>query len=217
MSKLINRIFTSLFLLFLIIISLKNHLILLSLLIIISFFSLSEFYNLFKKIFKKKKFINLILIFISLIYIVFFTTTIWFFLNSTNTNNISSMIYLLTICISTDIGGFVFGKIIGGKKLTKISPKKTYSGAVGSIIFSLIFGHAYLYFLNPTLIDHMSIILFILLISITSQVGDLIISFLKRKANTKDTGYILPGHGGILDRIDGMLLALPLGIIFLST
>ena len=128
-------------------------------------------------------------------------------------------IFLLIIltCIATDVGGYVFGKIFKGPKLTKISPKKTYSGAVGSIIFSLIFGHAYLYFLNPTLIDHMSIILFILLISITSQVGDLIISFLKRKANTKDAGYILPGHGGILDRIDGMLLALPLGIIFLST
>ena len=115
----------------------------------------------------------------------------------------------------TDVGGFVFGKLIGGKKLTKISPNKTYSGMLGAIIFSLLFGYLFYYKVNILILD-INIFVFIIIISLISQLGDLMVSFLKRKAKMKDTGSILPGHGGILDRIDGILLAIPVGIFLIS-
>ena len=126
-----------------------------------------------------------------------------------------TLIFLILICILTDIGGFIFGKLIGGKKLTKISPNKTYSGMFGAIIFSLLFGYLFYYQVNILILD-INIFVFIIIISLISQLGDLMVSFLKRKAKMKDTGSILPGHGGILDRIDGILLAIPVGIFLIS-
>ena len=126
-----------------------------------------------------------------------------------------TLIFLILICILTDIGGFIFGKLIGGKKLTKISPNKTYSGMLGAIIFSLLFGYLFYYQVNILILD-INIFIFIIIISLISQLGDLMVSFLKRKAKMKDTGSILPGHGGILDRIDGILLAIPVGIFLIS-
>ena len=126
-----------------------------------------------------------------------------------------TLIFLILICILTDIGGFIFGKLIGGKKLTKISPNKTYSGMLGAIIFSLLFGYLFYYKVNILILD-INIFVFIIIISLISQLGDLMVSFLKRKAKMKDTGSILPGHGGILDRIDGILLAIPVGIFLIS-
>ena len=123
--------------------------------------------------------------------------------------------FLILICICTDIGGFIFGKIIGGKKFTKISPNKTYAGIIGSFIIPLIFGYLYNAIYSEILVLKINIFLLIIFISFISQCGDLMISFFKRKAKIKDTGSILPGHGGILDRIDGMLLALPIGVIFI--
>ena len=119
----------------------------------------------------------------------------------------------LFTCIGSDIGGFIFGKIFKGPKLTKISPKKTYSGAFGSILFSS--------FLLPTLIFFytkvfdIKIIFIGVITSIACQLGDLFISFLKRKAKLKDTGNILPGHGGMLDRVDSLLLGIPIGLLSL--
>ena len=126
-----------------------------------------------------------------------------------------TLIFLILICILTDIGGFIFGKLIGGKKLTKISPNKTYSGMLGAIIFSLLFGYLFYYQVNILILD-INIFVFIIIISLISQLGDLMVSFLKRKAKMKDTGSILPGHGGILDRIDGILFAIPVGIFLIS-
>ena len=123
--------------------------------------------------------------------------------------------YVISICIFTDIGGYVFGNIIGGKKLTKISPNKTISGTIGSFIFSVI---PLILFLNFSFLDvefNLNFIVFGLLISLISQIGDLIISFLKRKAKIKDTGKILPGHGGILDRVDGIIFAVPFSYFLL--
>ena len=124
--------------------------------------------------------------------------------------------FLILICICTDIGGFIFGKIIGGKKFTKISPNKTYAGIIGSFIIPLIFGYLYNAIYSEILVLKINIFLLIIFISFISQCGDLMISFFKRKAKIKDTGSILPGHGGILDRIDGMLLALPIGVILFN-
>ena len=117
------------------------------------------------------------------------------------------MIVPLFICISTDVGGYVFGKIFKGPKLTRISPNKTYSGLIGSFILSIFV--TIIFFKEYADLERIILISFI--ISIISQIGDLFISYLKRKAKVKDTGKILPGHGGILDRLDGLIFALPLG------
>ena len=146
---------------------------------------------------------------------VYFSSVIIFFINESFDLNKFKVLFLLLICVSSDIGGFVFGKIIGGKKLTKISPKKTYSGLIGSLLFSILFG--YLFYINASNLipTNLNIFIFIILISLLSQIGDLSISLLKRKAKIKDTGTFLPGHGGILDRVDGILLALPIGILII--
>ena len=126
------------------------------------------------------------------------------------------LLLVVIICVSTDIGGYVFGNIFKGPKLTKISPKKTYSGVIGSFLLSLIFTNLFLDFLSNVEIFEFTkeMFLFILLISLVSQIGDIIISYFKRKSKIKDTGTIIPGHGGILDRIDGMIFALPFAYVF---
>ena len=126
------------------------------------------------------------------------------------------LLLVIIICVSTDIGGYIFGNIFKGPKLTKISPKKTYSGVIGSFLLSLIFTNLFLDFLSnvKTFEFTKEMFLFILLVSLVSQIGDIIISYFKRKSKIKDTGTIIPGHGGILDRIDGMIFALPFSYIF---
>ena len=129
------------------------------------------------------------------------------------------LLFVLFICVSTDIGGFVIGKLIKGPKLSKISPKKTYSGMAGSFLFSIIFSY---FFLKSPLLEYsknisLEILTFIIIISAMSQAGDFVVSYFKRVSKIKDTGKIIPGHGGILDRIDGMLFALPLAFIILLT
>jgi phosphatidate cytidylyltransferase len=125
-------------------------------------------------------------------------------------------LYVVSICFFTDIGGYVIGKIIGGKKLSKISPNKTISGTIGSFLFSLI---PLILFINFDYFDlnfDLKNFFFNLLISLVSQLGDLFISFLKRKVKIKDTGKILPGHGGILDRVDGIIFAVPFSFFLLK-
>ena len=122
-------------------------------------------------------------------------------------------LFIVIICISTDIGGYIFGKIFKGPKLTKISPKKTYAGVIGSFLLSSTSGLIFINYFgtNPTILNIKSlpILLIILFISLISQIGDLIISYFKRKAKLKDTGKIIPGHGGLLDRIDGLIFVFP--------
>ena len=118
-------------------------------------------------------------------------------------------LYILSICICSDIGGYIVGKNVGGKKLTKISPNKTISGSIGSFCFSII---PLLIFYNINSLDYLLSInnfLMCLVASLVCQLGDLLISYLKRKAKIKNTGEILPGHGGLLDRIDGIIFAIP--------
>ena len=128
-------------------------------------------------------------------------------------NSLSNFIFVLIICISTDLGGYIFGKIFNGPKLTKISPKKTYAGVFGGYILavlltSLIMISSKSFLLNNFVLNTNNILI-ILLISTVSQVGDIIISYFKRLSKIKDTGKLIPGHGGILDRIDGMIFAFP--------
>ena len=119
-----------------------------------------------------------------------------------------SVFYVIIICSSTDIGGYVFGKIFKGPKLTKISPKKTYAGMIGGYILSLASLSLIISFIDykATLIQFF---LLTILISTVSQLGDIIISYFKRLSKIKNTGKLIPGHGGLLDRIDGMIFAFP--------
>ena len=216
-SELKKRIITSFFLIILAVLMFSYIYILIISLIIIGIITWIEFYSLISKIYKSKnvkerilrfffKSISLVYIFLlvmSIITVVALRPDIKFFL-----------FFSLLISVVSDIGGLTFGKIFKGKKLTKISPNKTIAGSIGSFIFSLL--------LIPMLQNSInipfssSLILITLLISFTSQLGDLLISYLKRKAKVKDTSDLLPGHGGILDRIDGIIFAIPVGLILFS-
>tara|TARA_B100000886_G_scaffold241404_1_gene169421 strand:- start:257 stop:907 length:651 start_codon:yes stop_codon:yes gene_type:complete len=128
---------------------------------------------------------------------------------------------ILIICVSTDIGGYIFGKILKGPKLTKISPNKTYTGMVGGFILSFVSASIYLNYSNYYIIDSTGIYnfynsFFVIIISMISQIGDILISYFKRKSKIKNTGNIIPGHGGILDRIDGMIFAFPSTFLILK-
>ena len=137
-------------------------------------------------------------------------------------NNLAITILILIICVSTDIGGYIFGKILKGPKLTKISPNKTYSGMIGSFFISVIFSSIYLNYYNIHIIASAEIIsfldfIFVIVVSTISQMGDIFISYFKRKSKIKNTGKIIPGHGGLLDRIDGMIFAFPSAYLILNT
>ncbi len=113
--------------------------------------------------------------------------------------------FVIGVTISSDIGGYVFGKIFKWKKLTKISPKKTISGVFGSYFFSIIFLFIWSEFYSSASQVNIKTFLTTIIFSTVSQIGDLIISYFKRQDKIKDTGKILPGHGGIFDRIDGLM------------
>ena len=134
-----------------------------------------------------------------------------FFLRGNSFESALFFIIVLCICICSDTGGYVFGNIIGGKKLTKISPNKTISGTIGSFIFSIlpIFLIDLQNYIDINFDFSLKNILFCLIISLTCQLGDLFISYFKRLNKVKNTGSILPGHGGLLDRIDGIIFAIP--------
>ena len=204
-----QRILTSIFLfLLLILIFFDNNLLLITLTVFTIISSL-EFIKLMNKIFKKSKFFRYLSNTIFISYIFIFSI----FLHSLAVNYYtkSFLLLVLLICIFSDVGGFIFGKFFKGRKLTKISPNKTISGSIGSFIFSIICVLIFVYF--GFLKISLSIFLFTLATSFLCQSGDIFISYLKRKAKVKDTGNLLPGHGGILDRIDGILFGVPFGII----
>ena len=191
------------------------------LLLIVSFICWIEFININKKILKKKAIIILPII-LSFLFLLLFIYTAYKFRIEKGTIGV---LFVLGVCVFSDIGGYIIGKSIGGKRLTKISPNKTISGSLGSFLFSLFpLGIFMIYFsilseipeyygqkFNPS-DKH---ILYCLLISLSCQSGDLIISYFKRLAKVKDTGKILPGHGGMLDRIDGIIFAIPITILII--
>ncbi len=211
MTEITKRIVTSIILLSIFYAAILNKVILTVALFFCLYQLLYEFSNLVKKIFKQnyKIFIMLILILTYLNYVIIKT---WVVLSVDANNNKIIFFILISICIASDIGGITFGKIFKGKKLTKLSPNKTYSGMIGSYLFSfftvlIIFGD---------LLNYKQIILFSIVISSISQIGDLFISLMKRKAKIKDTDNILPGHGGLLDRFDGLIFALPIGLTIIK-
>jgi len=209
-----KRIITSIFLFFLLMLMFLYNFFLIISLIVIAVCAWIEFYALIIKILKndniKSKIFKFFCKTISLIYLsilIYFVIII----KSLNSQLVDALIYSLLISIFTDIGGMVIGNVFKGKKLTKISPNKTISGSIGSFLFSLTLVPFYIDVFTDYKIS--LLILITLSISLTSQIGDLFISFLKRKASVKNTSNLLPGHGGILDRIDGMIFAIPVGLI----
>ena len=209
------RVITSIFLILLLYLMLNFSVVMISSLLLIFVITWIEINNILSKFNLQKFFLrNLIIRFFIFLYLLFFSYLVLMEFIENNPNVSWILIYLVLICILTDLGGYIFGKTFKGKKLTKISPNKTYSGMFGSFLLPLVFAIFYTYTLSFT--DYNVIILTTILVSLVSQCGDLFISYFKRKAKVKDTGNMLPGHGGILDRIDGILFAVPFGIILLN-
>ena len=162
-----------------------------------------ELFSCFKKVYTIL-IINLILI-LSLFSI--------YYLSNQNLASFLLLLWVIILTVFSDIGGYIFGKFFKGPKLSKLSPNKTISGALGSLILSCVTIFFTLYYLTKNF--DLLILLIGCLISISCQVGDLFFSFLKRKSNLKDTSNFLPGHGGLLDRVDGILFGLPVGFFTL--
>ena len=207
-----KRIITSVILLFLLTMMFFYTYVLIISVLFFSLIAWIEFYALISKIFSnnsnKDKILRLLYKTLSLLYL-FILVYLIIVIKSRNPEYEIFIIYSILVSIMSDTGGLIIGKIFKGRKLTKISPKKTVSGAIGSIIFSIILIPLFIeYFDNYHFLKLFIITLFI---SLISQLGDLFISLLKRTANVKNSSDLLPGHGGVLDRIDGMIFAIPFG------
>ncbi len=211
-SEILKRVNTGLFLFFLLILMFISKLTYLFIAIVVFSLSFVEFSKMSKLFFKKKYIKQFLVNIIFGLYLFLFLLIFIFGINDIHFKVI--LFIILLICISSDIGGILFGKIFKGPKLIKISPNKTISGCLGSFLLSIIISSLLLgYIFNTKLLDN---ILIGFLISLSVQIGDLFFSYLKRKASLKNTGNILPGHGGVLDRIDGILLGLPTGLLYIS-
>ncbi len=153
-------------------------------------------------------------------FLIFSFLTVYLIRINFEGKGLSFFLLVITICISTDIGGYIFGKIIRGPKLIKkVSPNKTYAGMFGGFFLSfliiILINNLNLFSVDFNVYSLLNISI-ILLISLVSQIGDIILSYFKRLSKVKDTGKIIPGHGGILDRIDGMIFAFPFSYVLLT-
>ena len=209
-----KRILTSLLLLIGLSLMYFYVFILIGALILIGIICWIEFYSMISKIFSNNTLKNKVLrFFFKALSLFYLSCTIFFILyvKSIKPEFQIFIIYSLLVSITSDIGGFTFGKFFKGMKLTKISPNKTIAGSIGSFFFSILLIPFFMSLNNEYSFLYMIVIT--PLISIISQLGDLFISFLKRKAKVKDTSDLLPGHGGVLDRMDGIIFAIPLGFL----
>ena len=148
-----------------------------------------------------------------------------YLLREGTSNDLNIFLFVMIICIFTDIGGYIFGKLFKGPKLTKISPNKTYSGMIGSFILSVVAAklfiensfvltsHITIFEFGFFMSNDFNLLLVILFISSISQIGDLVVSYFKRLSKVKNTGNLIPGHGGLLDRVDGIIFAIPISYI----
>jgi phosphatidate cytidylyltransferase len=212
-----KRILTSILLLSLLITMYFYSFIMISALIIMAIIIWIEFYALISKIIRRNKskdiFFRFMFKAMSLLYLFLFVYFV-FVIESYYPSLKLYLLYSVLVSILSDIGGLLFGKTFKGKKLTKISPNKTISGSIGSFLLSLLL--IPIFYEKLILYDLLTLTMITIVISFISQLGDLFISFLKRKAKVKDTSDLLPGHGGLLDRVDGIIFAAPIGIFLLS-
>ena len=216
-SELKKRILTSILLLSLLSGMYLYSFVMIGSLLIIAIIVWIEFYAMVSKIIKKNKLKDRLFRFMlksgSLLYLSLFVYFVFIIESHFNDLKIY-LLYSVLIAILSDIGGLIFGKTFKGKKLTKISPNKTISGSIGSFVLSIFL--IPIFYNNLIIYDFLTLLILTIVISLTSQLGDLFISFLKRKANVKDTSDLLPGHGGLLDRVDGIIFAAPLGVFLLN-
>ena len=216
-SELKKRILTSILLLLLLSAMYLYSFVMIGSLLIMAIIVWIEFYAMVSKIIKNNKFKDRLLRFMlksgSLLYLSLFVYFV-FLIESHLTDLKIYLLYSVLIAISSDIGGLIFGKTFKGKKLTKISPNKTISGSIGSFVLSIFL--IPLFYNNVMAYDLLTLFIVTILISFISQLGDLFISLLKRKAKVKDTSDLLPGHGGLLDRVDGIIFAVPFGVLLLN-
>ena len=205
------RLYTSLILLSLILLSIKFSFLLIYILIIFGVLSIIESLAIIEKLFNKKFYKYLLSIFL-ILYIFSFC---YFFFIFSNFLQLKIILFCLLIgCVASDVGGFIFGKLFKGPKITKISPNKTYAGAIGSILLtSFVVSILFIIFIGKF---NYNVFVLSIITSLGCQIGDLFFSYLKRKVKIKDTGNILPGHGGILDRVDGILIGIPSGFLSLG-
>jgi len=208
-SELIKRIVSSVILIPLsIFIIIKGSILFLIFLILCFFVCVYEWYKMVNQI---------SILLIGFLYLILSFISVYMIREDLNLNYFF-LLFILCICVATDIGGYIFGKIFKGPKLTKISPNKTYSGVLGSYIFAMISALVILNikFLHLPFDLTLNLVILIFSISTVSQLGDLVVSYFKRFFNVKDTGNIIPGHGGLLDRLDGMLFAFPFSYLAIS-
>ena len=216
-KELKKRTFTSIILLSLLTAMYFYTFIMIGSIMIIAIIIWIEFYALISKIIRGNKFQDIFFRFIFKSASLLYLSTFVGFIFVIESHYIDLKIYLLysvLVAILSDIGGLVFGKTFKGKKLTKISPNKTISGSIGSIVLSMVL--IPIFYSELIIYDLFTLIILTIVISLVSQIGDLFISFLKRKAKVKDTSNLLPGHGGLLDRVDGIIFAVPVGIFLLN-
>ncbi len=207
-NELFKRIISSLILIPLCLYIITNGLFLFNAFLIICFFITAYEWSLMKKSF----FYNVL----GFLFLLFSFYTIYKIRNTLDGNYLY-FLFITIICISTDIGGYLFGKLFKGPKITSISPKKTYSGVFGAYFLSITFTYFFLnnFYVNEIIRFTDIIFIFVIIISTVSQLGDILISYFKRLSKIKDTGKIIPGHGGLLDRIDGMIFAFPFSYIII--
>jgi phosphatidate cytidylyltransferase len=212
-----KRIITSIFLISLLTLMFFYSFIMMISIIIVAMIVWVEFYALISKIIINNSYKDRLQRFLYKSISLLYLSILVYFILSIMSYHPDLKIYLLfstLVTILSDIGGLVFGKIFKGRKLTKISPKKTVSGSIGSFIFSLSLVPL---FYNKLIENSFLLLIFITItISLIAQLGDLFISYLKRKAKVKDTSDLLPGHGGLLDRVDGLIFSAPLGVLLLN-
>jgi phosphatidate cytidylyltransferase len=216
-KELKKRIFTSIILLSLLTVMYFYSFIMIVTILIMTIIIWIEFYALISKIIRGNRYQDQFLRYISksasLLYLSIFVYFI-FIIESNYTDLKIYLLYSVLVAILSDIGGLVFGKTFKGKKLSKISPNKTISGSVGSFVSSMIL--IPIFYNKLIAYDLLTLLVLTIIISLISQIGDLFISLLKRKAKVKDTSDLLPGHGGLLDRLDGIIFAAPSGVLLLN-
>jgi phosphatidate cytidylyltransferase len=216
-NELKKRIFTSIILLSLLTVMYFYSFIMIVTILIMTIIIWIEFYALISKIIRGNRYQDQFLRYISksasLLYLSIFVYFI-FIIESNYTDLKIYLLYSVLVAILSDIGGLVFGKTFKGKKLSKISPNKTISGSVGSFVSSMIL--IPIFYNKLIAYDLLTLLVLTVIISLISQIGDLFISLLKRKAKVKDTSDLLPGHGGLLDRLDGIIFAAPSGVLLLN-
>ena len=207
-----KRLNTGLFLILLLILMFLYKPIYLFISLTIFVYSFIEFSLISKKIIQKK---NIKLFLINILFLIYMSFILLILMAGINDIHLRIILFsIIFICVTSDIGGYIFGKTFKGPKLTSISPNKTFSGSIGSFLLA----SATSYFLLNILFNNsfLESLLIGIIISFFVQIGDLLFSYLKRKSKIKDTGQILPGHGGLLDRIDGIIFGLPIGLIIIS-